>query len=79
MNPTYWLGFADAGNKAGNYIHTVIEKGIDAYPTRKMLFLEGEFDVGVIPRANMYDVLTSTYNPIAGVNLVSTSPHCRTT
>ena len=68
--PQYWLGFGKAGNKLGNYIHTVIEKGIDAYPTRKMLFLEGEFDVAVIPRANMFDVLVDKYNPISGINLV---------
>ncbi len=68
--PAYWLGFGQAGDKAGNYFKTVIEKGIDSYPTRKMLFLEGEFDVAAIPRPNMYDLLTSTYNPIAGVNLV---------
>ena len=34
------------------------------------MFLEGEFDVCAVPRANMYDLLTSTYNPIEGVNLV---------
>jgi len=67
----YWGGWgANAGNGAGNYISTVIEKGIDAYPTRKMLFLNGEFDVAVIPRANMYDLLTGdAYTPIAGINL----------
>jgi peptide/nickel transport system substrate-binding protein len=67
---SYWKGFGQAGDKLGNYFHTVIEKGIDAWPTRKMLFLEGEFDVAAVPRANMYDLLTSTYNPISGVNLV---------
>jgi len=68
--PAYWKGFAAAGNGAGNYFKIVIEKGIDAWPTRKMLFLEGEFDVCAVPRANMYDLLTSTYNPIVGINLV---------
>jgi outer membrane protein assembly factor BamB/ABC-type transport system substrate-binding protein len=67
--PAYWKGWADAGDKAGNYFHTVIEKGVDSWPTRKMLFLEGEFDVCAVPRANMYELLTSTYNPIAGINL----------
>jgi peptide/nickel transport system substrate-binding protein len=67
--PAYWGGFTNAGDKAGNYFHTVIEKGVDSWPTRKMLFLEGEFDVCAVPRANMYDLLTSTYNPIAGINL----------
>jgi len=70
-NPNYWLGWSNAGDKAGNYIHAVIEQGIDAWPTRKMLFLNGEFDVAVVPRANMYDLLTGNkYNPIAGINLV---------
>jgi peptide/nickel transport system substrate-binding protein len=68
-DPAFWQGWANAGDKAGNYFHTVIEKGIDAWPTRKMLFLEGEFDVAAVPRANMYDLLTSTYNPITGINL----------
>jgi len=72
-NENYWMGWDEAGDQNGNYIHSVIEKGIDSYPTRKMLFLEGEFDVAVIPRANMYDMLDSPsdpYTPIAGVNLV---------
>ena len=56
-DPGYWAGWANAGDKAGNFFHTVIWKGIDAWPTRKMLFLEGEFDVCVVPRANMYDLL----------------------
>lgn len=59
----YWGGWA------GNHVTTVISKGIDSWPTRKMLFLEGEFDVAAVPRANMFDLLTSMYNPIPGVNL----------
>jgi peptide/nickel transport system substrate-binding protein len=73
-NPDYWMGWANAGDKAGNYFHTVIEKGIDSWPTRKMLFLEGEVDVCAVPRATMYDLLTSTYNPIVGVNMVYNIP-----
>jgi peptide/nickel transport system substrate-binding protein len=69
-DPYYWMGWLQAGDKLGNYIHTVICKGVDSWPTRKMSFLEGEFDVAAVPRANMYDLLTSTYNPISGVNLV---------
>ena len=69
-DPAYWLGWANAGDKAGGYFLTVIWKGIDSWPTRKMLFLEGESDVCAVPRANMYDLLVSTYNPIAGINLV---------
>jgi peptide/nickel transport system substrate-binding protein len=68
-NPDYWAGWTRAGDKTGNYLHTVIEKSVDSWPTRKMLFLSGEFDVAAVPRANMYDLLTSTYNPIAGINL----------
>ena len=69
----YWLNTWNSGTNTwttGNHVTSVIEKGIDAYPTRKMLFLQGEFDVAVIPRANMYDVLADTYNPLPGINLV---------
>jgi len=53
----------------------VIWKGIDSWPTRKMLFLEGEFDVCVVPRANMYDLLSGdTHTAIAGINLVYNIP-----
>jgi peptide/nickel transport system substrate-binding protein len=69
-DPYYWMGWLQAGDKLGNYIYTVICKGVDSWPTRRMSFLEGEFDVAAVPRANMYDLLTSTYNPISGVNLV---------
>jgi len=71
-DPAFWQGWANAGDKAGNYFHTVIEKGIDSWPTRKMLFLEGESDVAAVPRANMYDLLVGgdAYTPIAGINLV---------
>jgi peptide/nickel transport system substrate-binding protein len=69
-NPDYWAGWTRAGDKAGNYLHTVIWQSVDSWPTRKMLFLQGEFDVAAVPRGVMYDLLTSTYNPIAGINLV---------
>jgi len=68
-DPTYWGFWANAGDKAGNYIHTIIEKGVDSWPTRKMLFLDGEFDGAVVPRANMFDLLTSFYVPLAGLQL----------
>ena len=76
-NSNYWRGWGNAGDKAGNYIHTVIEKGIEAWSTRKMLFLNGEFDVAVVPNANMHDLLQtgSNYNPIAGVNLAYNLPN----
>ncbi len=66
----YWKGWAQAGDKDGNRLQAVIWKGVDAWPTRKMSFLEGEFDVCSVPRNNMFDLLTSTYNPISSVNLV---------
>jgi peptide/nickel transport system substrate-binding protein len=69
-DPSYWMGWLQAGDKLGNYIHTVICSGVDSWPTRKMRFMDGEFDVAAVPRANMYDLLSSTYNPISGVNLV---------
>jgi len=69
--PAYWKGWTQAGDKAGNYFHTVVWKEIDDWPTRKMLFLEGEFDVAVVPRVNMYDLLmTDAYTPVPGINLV---------
>jgi peptide/nickel transport system substrate-binding protein len=68
-NPAYWKGWADAGDKAGNYSHTVIEKGVDSWPTRKMLFLEGEFDIVAVPRANMFELLLGGHLP-EGINLV---------
>jgi len=69
--PAYWRGWTQAGDKAGNYFQTVIWKGIDSWPTRKMLFLEGEFDVCAVPTANMFDLLVGSdhYAPIAGINL----------
>jgi len=69
--PAYWKGFANAGNKAGNYFHTVIVKGIDSWMTRKMLFLEGELDVCAVPRAEMFELLMSNaYQPAPAINLV---------
>jgi peptide/nickel transport system substrate-binding protein len=74
-DPGYWAGWAQAGDKAGTYFQTVIWKGVDAWPTRKMLFLEGEFDLCVVPRANMYDLLSGdAFTPMAGMNLVYNIP-----
>jgi hypothetical protein len=70
-DPLYWRGWAHAGDKSGiNFIHTIIEKGIDTWPTRKMLFLEGEFDVVDVQRTYMYDLLVNKYTPIAGLYFV---------
>jgi peptide/nickel transport system substrate-binding protein len=75
--PAYWMGWADAGDKVGNCLSTVIWREVASWPTRKMLFLEGEFDVAVVavPRANMHDLLTTdAYTPIPGINLVYNIP-----
>ena len=79
-NPNYWMGWSNAGDKAGNYIHTVIETGVNSWQTRKMMFLNGEFDVAVVPTANMDDLLQtgSNYNPIAGLDLAYNIPELET-
>jgi peptide/nickel transport system substrate-binding protein len=64
----YWGGWA------GNHVDIVIETGVDPWPTRKMLFLQGEFDTANVPRANMYDLLNTAaadpvHTPIAGITL----------
>jgi len=62
---SYWGGWS------GSHVTTVIEKGVDSWPTRKVLFLEGEFDDCYVPRANMFDLLTTdAYHPAPGINLV---------
>jgi ABC-type transport system substrate-binding protein len=73
-DPTYWRGWANAGQGGGsNYIKTIIEKGIATWPTRKMLFLTGEFDTAVVPTVNMFDLLqgSNKYLPLAGLTLVT--------
>jgi ABC-type transport system substrate-binding protein len=73
-DPTYWRGWANAGEKDNiNYFKTIIVRGIATWPTRKMLFLDGEFDVCDVPRANMFDLLQGSdkYLPLAGLNLIT--------
>jgi peptide/nickel transport system substrate-binding protein len=74
-DPTYWKDptFANAGDGAGNYIHTIIERGISNWPTREMLFLDGEFDTAVVPTANMFSLLVgnNTHLPLQGLTLVT--------
>jgi peptide/nickel transport system substrate-binding protein len=72
-DPTYWRGFANAGDGKGNFLHTIIEEGIDTWPTRKVLFLLGDLDTAVVPRANMFDLLVGgdKYTPLAGLTLVT--------
>jgi peptide/nickel transport system substrate-binding protein len=68
----YWGGWA------GNHVNTIIEKGVAEWPTRKMQFLAGEFDLNAVPRANMYDLLDPTdptaHTPIAGITLYYNAP-----
>ncbi len=67
----YWI----PTNWSVNHVTTVIEKGVNTWPTRKMLFLEGEFDVAAVPQANMHDLLTTdAYTPVPGINLVYNIP-----
>ncbi len=64
-----WTGYW--GGWSGSHVTTVISKGVDSWPTRKVLFLEGEFDDCYVPRANMFDLLTTdAYTPAPGINLV---------
>jgi peptide/nickel transport system substrate-binding protein len=53
---------------------TVIETGVNTWPTRKMEFLAGDFDIAAVNRANMFDLLTSTYSPISGIHLYYSIP-----
>jgi len=67
----FWEGWANAGDKAGNYLSTVIVRAVDSWMTRKMLFLEGEFDVCAVPRAKMFELLMSdAYHSAPAINLV---------
>ncbi|MGD0495775.1 MAG: ABC transporter substrate-binding protein [Candidatus Bathyarchaeia archaeon] len=78
-NPSFWQGFATAGAGDGlNFIHTVIVSGIASWPTRKMLFLNGEVDAAVVPTSNMYDLLTDFSTPIAGINMAYNIPTLQT-
>jgi len=63
------------GGWAGNHVSTIIETGVDAWPTRKMMFLQGEFDSCAVPTTFMYDLLDRTapdgglHTPIPGIIL----------
>jgi peptide/nickel transport system substrate-binding protein len=59
---------------------TVIETGVNTWPTRKMEFLAGDFDMAVVNRANMYDLLqgSNAYLPIAGLHLYYNIPTLET-
>jgi peptide/nickel transport system substrate-binding protein len=69
-----WPGPYGAGSPAPT---TVVETGIDTWPTRKMEFLAGDSDMSAVNRANMYDLLQSTsqpYSPISGIDLYYNIP-----
>ena len=77
-NDHYWMGWGDAGAKDGiNYIKTVIDTEVDAWTTRKMLFLNGEFDSAVVPTSSMHDLLQvgSSYDPLPGIDLAYNIPN----
>ena len=74
-NDHYWMGWSQAGDKAYNYIHTVIETEVDTWTTRKMLFLNGEFDTAYVPTSQMHDVLVGDdYTPLPGLYLAYNIP-----
>lgn len=68
-----WPGPYGAGSPAPT---TVIETGVNTWPTRKMEFLAGDFDIGVVNRANMFDLLqgSNAYLPISGLHLYYNIP-----
>jgi len=66
----YWRGWPAKGNPA--YLETVIVRGIPEWSTRKMLFLSGDYDSIYVPRANMFELLTTTDRksaPLPGITL----------
>jgi peptide/nickel transport system substrate-binding protein len=50
--------------------------GVAEWPTRKMMFLKGDFDSVAVPRANMWDLLQTgqQYTPLAGIRLYYNMP-----
>lgn len=68
--PNYWRGWT------GSHVNTVIVSGIDVWPTRKMLFLDGSFDSVSVPRANTVELLLpgQSYFPIEGLTLYYNAP-----
>jgi len=69
----YWRGWNPAP-----HLDTVIVKGVAEWPTRKMMFLAGEFDSVAVPRANMWDLLDAAdptgHTPLSGITLYYNSP-----
>ena len=67
----YWRGWPAAGCQG--YLETVIVRGIAEWSTRKMLFLSGDLDSAVVPRANMFELLQDSSNrkssPLPGIAL----------
>ena len=64
----YWRGWPAAGNPA--YLETIIVRGVPEWSTRKMMFLSGDYDSVAVPRANMFELLTTddpTSDPLPGI------------
>lgn len=57
-------------------IRTIKVQGIPEWPTRKMMFLKGDFDSVAVPRANMWDLLKEgqQYEPLEGIRLYYDAP-----
>jgi peptide/nickel transport system substrate-binding protein len=74
-----WDGYRGGWNAPGTgpkSLRTIIVKGIAEWPTRKMMFLAGDFDSVAVPRANMFDLLKpgKLYEPIEGIRLYYAAP-----
>jgi peptide/nickel transport system substrate-binding protein len=72
---TYRGGWNDPGTNKHS-IRTIVVKGVAEWPTRKMMFLKGEFDSVAVPRANMWELLEEgqQYTPIEGIRLYYHAP-----
>ena len=73
--PEYRGGWNDPGTGPKS-LRTIIVKGIPEWPTRKMMFLAGDFDSVAVPRANMFELLKTgkLYEPIEGIRLYYAAP-----
>ncbi|MEM1588848.1 MAG: ABC transporter substrate-binding protein [Candidatus Bathyarchaeia archaeon] len=75
----YWPDYRGGWNAPGTDKHslrTIIVRGVPEWPTRKMMFLAGDFDSVAVPRANMFDLLKAgqKYEPVEGVRLYHSAP-----
>jgi peptide/nickel transport system substrate-binding protein len=75
--PAGWQTYRGGWNAAGTDKHSlrnIVVQGIAEWPTRKMMFLKGDFDSVAVPRANMFDLLKTQYEPLAGIRLYYDAP-----